>query len=228
MASQAADSVRRLIRLIKYNLEKCEADVDSQALDSLISYLDLLIINMNQMRLSEDIIVAVSNCHALITRFRDTMDCLETGVHLDLESPTKPGRPRYTILQEQLEALLYLNMDCPTIASTLGISLRTLRRRMTDFNLSVKDTYSVISDIDLEQAVKSIKELFPNAGYRMMDALLRDKGIKITQSQLREAMHNTDPNGLVVRMSECIQRRKYHVPGPQSLWHIDGNCKLVR
>ena len=36
---------------------------------------------------------------------------------------------------------------------------------MTDFNLSIKDTYLDISDVDLEQAVKSIKELFPNAGY---------------------------------------------------------------
>ena len=99
---------------------------------------------------------------------------------------------------------------------------------MTEFNLLVKDTYSTVRDVDLEQTMKSIKDLYPNAGYRMMNGLLRDRGIKVSQSRLRETMQNTDPNGLVIRTSECIQRRKYHVPGPQSLWHIDGNSKLVR
>ena len=41
-------------------------------------------------------------------------------------------------------------------------------------------------------------------------------------------MHVSDPKGTVVHFADCIQRRRYHVPGPQSLWHIDGNHKLIR
>ena len=39
---------------------------------------------------------------------------------------------------------------------------------------------------------------------------------------------STDLHGTIVRLADLIRRRKYHVPGPQSLWHIDGNHKLIR
>ena len=61
-----------------------------------------------------------------------------------------------------------------------------------------------------------------------MDGLLRQRGIRITQSCLREAMHHVDPHGITVRFSDLIHRQKYHVPGPQALWHLDGNHKLIR
>ena len=61
-----------------------------------------------------------------------------------------------------------------------------------------------------------------------MDGLLRQRGIRVRQLQLREAMHRTDPNGITVRFADLIHRRKYHVPGPQALWHIDDNHKLFR
>ena len=133
-----------------------------------------------------------------------------------------PGRPRYNISQEQLEHRLHLDFDCPTIASMLGVSLRTVRRRMAEYNLSVRSRYSDIDDTGLMFTVREVKEQFPNCGYRMMDGLLRQ------QMRIREAMHITDPNGMIVRFADFIQRRRYHVPGPQSLWHIDGNHKPIR
>ena len=37
-----------------------------------------------------------------------------------------------------------------------------------------------------------------------------------------------DPNGVRPRLSQVLHRRKYLVPGPNSLWHVDGYHKLIR
>ena len=114
------------------------------------------------------------------------------------------------------------------IASMLGVSLRTLRRRMTDVGLSVNDFYSAISDSDLDRAVSALKVQYPNSGYRMMAGLLLQQGVRVKQMQLRESMQRVDPNGIVLRCHECIRRRRYNVPYPLALWHLDGNHKLIR
>ena len=43
------------------------------------------------------------------------------------------GRPRLDIRQEQLEYLLHLGFTCPQIAMLMGVSLSTIRRRMSEY-----------------------------------------------------------------------------------------------
>lgn len=127
-----------------------------------------------------------------------------------------------------MASLLQLNFTCADMATMFGVSLRTIRRRMSEYNLSVRAYYTDIDDSGLDHAIRELKEEFPNSGYRIMDGLLRQRGIRVTQIRLREAMLRVDPNGVTVRFADLIHRRKYHVPGPQALWHLDGNHKLIR
>ena len=110
----------------------------------------------------------------------------------------------------------------------LGVSLRTVRRRMTEYGLSVRSSYSDMDDSELEAVVQQLKQDFPTCGYRMMDGLLRQRGIRVPQHRLRQVMQSTDRHGMTIRLADLVQRRRYSVPGPQSLWHIDGNHKLIR
>lgn len=41
-------------------------------------------------------------------------------------------------------------------------------------------------------------------------------------------MLRMDPGGVAIRTAQQMQRRAYHVLGPNSLWHLDGNHKLIR
>lgn len=41
-------------------------------------------------------------------------------------------------------------------------------------------------------------------------------------------MARIDPSGAALRSVVSIERRTYSVAGPNSLWHIDGNHKLIR
>ena len=138
------------------------------------------------------------------------------------------GRPKIVISQEQLEEFLNMDFDCPTIAKLFGISLRTLRRRMTEYGLKVSSHYSVITDAELDRLVMQLKHEYPSCGYRIMLGLLRVRGIRIQQMRVRKSMQRIDPCGAVLRWFDTIHRRTYHVLGPLSLWHLDGNHKLIR
>ena len=179
------------------------------------------------MRVREEVLVSVTDAYSSLARLRDEEEQL-TGIQINSESSNFPVRPRFHITEEQLAHLLQLNFSCATIATMFGVSLRTVRRHMNKYNLSARACYSSIEETELDHVVRELKEEFPNSGYRIMDGLLRQCGICVKQFQLREAMHRVDPNGITVRFSDLIQRQKYHVPGPQALWHIDGNHKLIR
>lgn len=138
------------------------------------------------------------------------------------------GRPKFVIPEELLEQLLDMHFTCQTIATLLGVSLRTVRRRMEEYGLSVRSCYSAISDEDLDQLVMQLKCNYPSSGYRVIDGILRSQGYRIQQQRIRSCMQRIDPNGAIIRWFDTIHRRKYHVQGPLSLWHVDGNHKLIR
>ncbi len=53
--------------------------------------------------------------------------------------------------------------------------------------------------------------------------------MKIQEYRVREAMRRVDPEGVITRQlrSVPVYRRKYNVKGPLSLWHMDGNHKII-
>ena len=138
------------------------------------------------------------------------------------------GCPKLEINQEQLEYLLHLGFNCPKIAEVLGVSTSTIRRRMTEFGLSIASLYSSITDQELDMLVSQIKEEFPNCGSRLMHGHLLSRGHRISQTRIREALHRVNSEGVAIRWTSAVQRRKYAVSSPLSLWHLDGNHKLIR
>ena len=138
------------------------------------------------------------------------------------------GRPRILISQEQLEYLLTIGFSCPKIAVVLGVSLSTIRRRMAECGLSVASLYSCITDNELDLVVSQIQAEFPNCGYRLMYGQLLCRGHRVVQARIRESLRRVDPEGVIIRWNYTAQRRKYNVLSPLSLWHLDGNHKLIR
>jgi transposase len=138
------------------------------------------------------------------------------------------GRPRLDIRQDQLEYFLELGFTCPRIASMLGVSLRTIRRWMSESGLSVRNLYSTISDEQLDILVRLIQQNFPNCGHRLMQGHLLQEGHKVQQHRVRESLIRVDPEGVAIRWACTIPCRTYSVPSPLALWHIDGNHKLIR
>ena len=135
------------------------------------------------------------------------------------------GRPRFSIPRHQLAFMLEAQFSVPRIAIILGVSIRTVRRRMSDYNLTVRMFYANISDEELDRIVAEIQQQFPTCGNRQMQGHLLSRGIRVQQHRVRESQRRVDPAGSIMRRLRIIHRRRYHVNGPQALWHID---KLIR
>ena len=80
----------------------------------------------------------------------------------------------------------------------------------------------------LKEVVNQIRQVTPNIGQRRLQGALRARGLKLKRSRVRQCLHEEDPLGTALRWNEAIYRRKYSVPAPNLLWHIDGNHKLIR
>ncbi|XP_072514088.1 2-oxoglutarate receptor 1-like [Salminus brasiliensis] len=58
----------------------------------------------------------------------------------------------------------------------LRVSERTVHRRMTDYNLSVRAHYSTLSDEELDTLVSDVTSRMPHSGYRMVKGVLAAEG----------------------------------------------------
>ncbi|CAC5359835.1 unnamed protein product [Mytilus coruscus] len=62
----------------------------------------------------------------------------------------------------------------------------------------------------------------------MLKHMLIAKGIRVQRWRLRDSIQRLDSSGAQTRKSGRLHRRVYNVIGPNHLWHIDTNHKLVR
>ena len=152
---------------------------------------------------------------------------LSSNIH---QSQRQRGRPKLNIRKEQLEYLLDLDFSVATIARLYNVSKRTMHRRMSEYGFSISSRYTEISDDDLDETVREVLRKFPRTGYQRMMGFLRERNIRIQEHRMRVCMRRVDYAGVIQRSIELtvIKRRKYSVKGTNSLWHIDGNHKLIR
>ncbi len=116
------------------------------------------------------------------------------------------------------------------MAELLGVSVSTVTRRLRNYGLSVRQMYSDITDTQLNELVSTINHQFPNAGYRIASSLLQGMGHRVPERRVRESMRLVDPISVAYRHSRrgTVDRRRYNVPYPNAMWHVDGNMSLIR
>ncbi|KAG9262098.1 hypothetical protein AMEX_G23811, partial [Astyanax mexicanus] len=144
--------------------------------------------------------------------------------------PGLRGRPKLEIKREQIVEMLQTNLPVSQIARIVGVSTSTFFRRMKEFDLSISESYSPISDEELDTIVTNIKNGMPAAGYRMVRGRLLSMGIRVQWRRIASSMHRVDSVGILCRLARlgCVVRTTYSVPGPLSLMHVDTNHKLIR
>ncbi|XP_016113255.1 uncharacterized protein [Sinocyclocheilus grahami] len=137
------------------------------------------------------------------------------------------GRPRLDISVDQLNFLLSLNFTARQAGDILGVSYSTIKNRQ--FSISLKGQYSRISNAQLDEQIRELVGVNYELGPEAVRARLYAEGFVIQRRRVRASMQRIDPEEAAYRaMTHRFQRRVYHVAGPNSLWHIDGNHKLIR
>ena len=154
-------------------------------------------------------------------------DDLYTGTNhvTPLLQTNSRGRPSFHIPREQIELFVDYEFKASEMAKILGVCEKTVYRRMEEYGLSMRHSYSSITEDELDATVKEILMEFPNTGYKTMRGHLLSRGLKLQEYRVRK-----DPEGVLVRALQLrvTHRRVYNVRGPLSLWHMDGHHKLKR
>ena len=109
----------------------------------------------------------------------------------------------------------------------LDISHPTLYCRLQEFNIDT-DEFTNISEPELDQIVKQVRNEHPNTGEVILQGLLEHKNIKVPREKLHTAIHRVDHTNTVSRRSSVVNHRVYSAPHPNHVWHIDGNHKMIR
>ena len=167
------------------------------------------------------------NCQSTMMSLR--VACLKYGNGQPLRQQGRYGcgAPEFCIPVSVLEAYIEDDFTIQEISHLLNVSESTVYRRMRRYNLS-KMEFSDISDDDLDEIIGQLTVEFPFCGENMLKQLLREKGIKVQRMRLRDSIHRVDNAGVEIRKRGRLRRRAYNVKGPNHLWHIDTNHKLIR
>ncbi|OQV24155.1 hypothetical protein BV898_02105 [Hypsibius exemplaris] len=137
------------------------------------------------------------------------------------------GRPRMQVGETSVGVLRQEGFRWSQIHSLLGISRTTLYRRRVELGFVDPCPNSAISDLHLDESVREIISLQRGAGSVLVTGALRERGIRVTRKRIRASIRRIDPNGYAARVSNVIPRRIYRVAGPNALWHLDGNHKII-
>ncbi|KAK0136930.1 hypothetical protein N1851_026900 [Merluccius polli] len=138
------------------------------------------------------------------------------------------GRPGLDITREQIELLLTQGITVRAMARMLGCSSSYMHKKLKYFQTSARSRFTPISDADLEEHVRRLHNQFPRSGSQMMCAYLHADRIVVQRRRVRETLNSINPAAAAQRWSQTVARRTYHVPFPNSLWHIDGHMRLIR
>jgi hypothetical protein len=161
-------------------------------------------------------------------------------------SSGEPGRPSVDITPDDLARLATGRTTHEQIAQIYQCSARTIRRRLLEYGLStpgppvyvdepqpdntVLRTYSAgvssdlsrLSDDELDQLLLRIYDQFPSFGRRMIDGYLMQLGERVPRQRVVASYLRVIGPPTATFATRRIQRRVYSVPGPNSLWHHDG------
>ena len=80
---------------------------------------------------------------------------------------------------------------------------------------------STILDSELDILIQQLRAHFRRAGIGMLDGMLRQLGHRLPRERIRESLMRIDPVQRVFQQIR-LRHRVYSVPGPNSLWHHDG------
>ena len=163
--------------------------------------------------------------NAIIMRLR--IKCCFFGGETPNKEVSTSGAPKYIIPKQILRNLLEEGFLIKEISNMLNVSERTVYRRMEEYELK-KYNFTDIEDDELDSQMIQLIDNFPNCGEVMLRELLKERKIVVTRQSLRDCLYRIDKIGSSMRKKKKLHRRIYTVQGPNYLWHLDTNHKLVR
>ena len=114
-----------------------EHDVDFQLLVCKVDFLQRMSVNLD---IGDVITETIGRVHSLLVEIERNENS-SGGYSASVQHDSRRGRPSYLIGKEQLSYLIEQGFKLQEVATMLGISCRTVKRRMTSYGLNVSGKY---------------------------------------------------------------------------------------
>ena len=229
--------VEEITRLPPNHVERHSLETHSSRLDEAVNRLRWMrsvlseeILGAESRSFSDQLVQIEESLKALQLRIFDKIRSLDSMRFRCPREQGNVGRPRFIITRQQISYLREFSFKWTEIADLLGVSISTLNRHRSSLGLGSDATprFTAIPDADLDALVKEIVRQLPFSGIRMVQGEIEGRGIHVQRERVRASLHRVDSLNIRARLQHVVARRQYRVPGPNSLWHIDGNHKLIR
>ena len=140
------------------NLESCRLDIVKTRADLLYCHAvrlgSLSIVEESTIEKLRDLV------DLLVCRMEESSVCFQT----DSECSGLKDCPKFHITADQLSHMTENGLKTVHIASMLGASERTVRRRLSEFGIDSTETFSDIDDLTLDTTIRILQVHFPNSG----------------------------------------------------------------
>ena len=194
-------------------LPLASAEMRSAFLGELANNFRLLYLDMSR-KLSSN-----TQCTSLAIYSLEQPPTIRTGL---------PGRPKLDISENVILELRSLGFKWKDISDMLLVSRWTIRRRVIEYGIQEITGFSPLSDEQLDVHVRNFMHQHGNlVGFSMTNGYLRSLGLRVQRDRIRASIGQVDPTNVRLRWAVVTSRRTYSVPGPNSLWHLDGHHSLV-
>ena len=95
------------------------------------------------------------------------------------------GRPRFEIRSEQLQYLVENHFTVPQISQLLGVCCQTVEQRLSEYEISIRATYSDVTDAELHRVVAEIQHEHPFCNNRQVRGHVLSRDFRIQQYRIR-------------------------------------------
>lgn len=125
-------------------------------------------------------------------------------------------------------------VNCETFLAVSQDSQATVNRSLHDEGISLSSMiFNVfpMSDSELDEIVKNIKEYFPHSAYRITLGILCSMGYHAQEWRVKESLRRVDIEEMLMSSRQLqifIVENTVSVNGPSALCHVDTNRKLIR
>lgn len=190
--------VQKIKSAIRDRILQVANNVGNHRLDNVEYEIKLVLTFLSELSYHEDLTDCMSLCRNALQQL-STCTQQDHGLQRQVIPETTHahfsgrGRPAYNITEEALVFYIENAVTIKQMASMLIVSEKTIVNRMKEFGLSIRQSYSDISDEDYVTIVNQKVTEFPSVGYKSIRGHLMSEGIKVTEARIRRIMRTVDP-----------------------------------
>ena len=201
-----ARSVRKYLHLrmrVYYTIIQTNMEVDAK-MEEILKMLDL---SAHSVKFVEEKIFPYIVCKLLIEDFhnlgindRNTIMSLRIACSTFGSYTPKRGchTNKFVIPKIFLENLIQEGFTVPEISAKAAVSKRTIYKRMTEYDLKIRD-FSKVSDNQLDLEVLALTNDYPFCGEIMLRELLKGQGFNVERYHLRDSIFRVNGFGAQAR-----------------------------